>query len=106
MTLVCVCCNLLGLQHSEGGSDERKRMRIEVIEWDDGNIEHATGHGVSVTEIEQAVAKATSGRRNKRGGSGDIRIDSTTDGGRRVVVIGAYDPTRGLFRPITAWEAE
>ncbi len=81
-------------------------MRIEVIEWDDGNIEHATGHGVSVIEIEQAVANATVGRRNKRGRSGDIRIDSATDGGRRVVVIGAYDPMRCLLRPITAWEAE
>lgn len=81
-------------------------MRIEVIEWDDGNIEHATGHGVSVIEIEQAVANATVGRRNKRGQSGDIRIDSITDGGRKIVVIGASDPTRGLLRPITAWETE
>lgn len=80
-------------------------MRIEVIEWDDDNIVHATGHGISIIEIEQAVANATTGRRNKRGGSGDIRIDSVTDGGRKVVVIGGHDPARGLFRPITAWEA-
>lgn len=81
-------------------------MRIEVIEWDDDNIEHATRHGVSVIEIEQAIANATVGRRNKRGRSGDVRIDSATDGGRRVVVTGAHDPARRLFRPITAWEME
>ena len=81
-------------------------MRIEVIEWDDGNVAHATGHGVSVIEIEQAAANATVTRRNKRGRAGDIRIDSTTDGGRSVVVIGAYDSARSSLRPITAWEAE
>ena len=79
-------------------------MQIEVIEWDDDNVEHATRHGVSVSEIEQAIANATAGRRNKRGRSGDVRIDSVTDGGRRVVVIGAHDPGRHSLRPITAWE--
>jgi hypothetical protein len=79
-------------------------MQIEVIEWDDDNLEHATRHGVSEIEIEQAIANATVGQRNKRGRSGDVRIDSTTDGGRRIVVIGAHDPARRVLRPITAWE--
>lgn len=79
-------------------------MQIEVIEWDDDNLEHATRHGVSAIEIEQAIANATVGQRNKRGRSGDVRIESTTDGGRRVVVIAAHDPARRVIRPITAWE--
>jgi hypothetical protein len=71
---------------------------------------------VSVIEIEQAIANATIGQRNKRGRSGDVRIDSGTDGGRRIVVIGAYDPARlcfGRSRPgrwdeqaDTAWRAD
>lgn len=80
-------------------------MRIEFVEWDDDNIEHATRHGVSVIEVEQAIANATTVRRNKRGGSGDVRLDAVTAGGRRVVVIAAYDPIRRSLRPITAWEA-
>ena len=80
-------------------------MRIEVIEWDDNNVEHATRHGVSMSEIEQAIANATTVRRNKRGRSGDVRIDSVTDGGRAVVVIATHDPGRRSLRPITAWEA-
>ncbi len=82
------------------------RVRFDVVEWDDDNSEHATRHGVSVAEIEQAVANATAARRNKRGRAGDVRIDSVTDGGRRVVVIGAYLAARRSLRPITAWEAE
>jgi uncharacterized DUF497 family protein len=79
-------------------------VRIEVIEWDDENLEHATRHGISVGEMEQAIANATAVRRNKRGRSGDVRIDSVTDGGRHVVVIAAHDPARRSLRPITAWE--
>jgi hypothetical protein len=36
------------------------------------NVEHAIRHGASVSEIEQARANATVGRRNKRSRSGDI----------------------------------
>jgi hypothetical protein len=53
----------------------------------------------------QAVNNAESMRRNKRGRSGDVRIDSVTGGGRKVVVIAAYDSVRRSLRPITAWEA-
>ena len=91
-------------------------MQIEVIEWDDDNVEHATRHGVSVIEIEQAIANATTGRRNKRGRSDDVRIDSVTDGGRRIVIIGAYDrrgvcfgrsrPGRWDEQADTAWGAD
>jgi len=80
-------------------------VRIEVVEWDEHNLEHATSHGVSVPEIEQAIANAATVRRNKRGRAGDVRFDSTTDGGRSVVVIAAYDRARRVIRPITAWEA-
>jgi uncharacterized DUF497 family protein len=79
-------------------------VRIEVIEWDDDNLEHATRHGVSLNEMEQAIANATAVQRNKRGRSADVRIDSVTDGGRHVVVIAVHDPARRSLRPITAWE--
>jgi uncharacterized DUF497 family protein len=74
-------------------------VRIEVIEWDDNNLEHATRHGVTMGEIEQAIVNATTVRRNKRGRSGDVRIDSVTDGGRRIVVIAVHDPARRSLRP-------
>jgi uncharacterized DUF497 family protein len=73
-------------------------VRIEFIEWDEENVEHATRHGVSAAEIEQAIANASTARRNKR-------IDSVTDGGRHVVVIATHDLARRSLRPITAWGA-
>jgi uncharacterized DUF497 family protein len=77
----------------------------EFVEWDDDNLEHPTRHGVSVNEIEQAIANARLVRRNKRGRPGDVRVESATDGGRHVVVIAVHAPLRRSLRPITAWEA-
>ncbi|MHB1536601.1 MAG: hypothetical protein ACYC1D_18710 [Acidimicrobiales bacterium] len=58
----------------------------EVVEWDEHDEAHATRHGVSVAEIEQILA------------------EGTTDGGRRLRVVVAYDPVRRVLRPIAAWE--
>lgn len=43
-------------------------------------------------------------RRNRKGRSGDYYAFGTTDGGRAVVVVVAWDPARRTLRPITAWE--
>lgn len=80
-------------------------MRIEIIEWDDANLEHATRHGVSAEEIEQALTNPTGVRRNRRGGSGTHLILGTTAGGRRVEVVITYRASTHSARPITAWEA-
>ncbi len=76
-------------------------MRFEQVDWDEANLEHATRHGVSATEIEQAIGNA---ERAMRGKAPDRRLlRSQTDGGRRVaVVVQLLD--RGRVRPITAWE--
>ena len=76
------------------------------IEWDDANREHATGHGVTVDEINQALLNAPALRRNRKGRSGDYYAAGATDGGRRIVVVVAWDPGRGVLRPITAWEQQ
>lgn len=80
-------------------------MLFERIDWDDANLYHATRHGVTAEEIEQAIANATTVRRNRRNRSGNVRIDAETDAGRKVVVIAAHGPWRRSLRPITAWEA-
>ena len=59
----------------------------EIIDWDDGNLGHATRHGVS------------------RRGPDHLALGST-DGGREVVVAVSWDAARRSIRPITAWEAE
>ena len=41
------------------------------IDWDEGNREHATRHGVSVGEITQALLNQPTVRRNRRGRPGD-----------------------------------
>jgi uncharacterized DUF497 family protein len=74
------------------------------IEWDDLNRVHATRHGVSVDEITQALLNDSTVRRNRKGRAGDYYVFGTTDGGRRVVVVVAWEPGRRVVRPITAWE--
>ena len=75
------------------------------IEWDDANREQATRHGITVEEIIQALLNNPTMRRNRKGRSGDYYVFGATDGGRRIVVVVAWDSgRRGALRPITAWE--
>lgn len=76
---------------------------LRCIEWDEGNLDHATRPGVSAEEIEQAIGNATGFRRSKHH-SERRRIEARTDEGRSVVVIVALIGHR-YARPITAWEA-
>lgn len=75
----------------------------EFVEWDEGNEAHATRHGASVAEIEQVLAGGPVFRPDRRG-SGDFLAEATTDGGRHLRVVVAYDPARLVLRPIAAWE--
>lgn len=75
----------------------------EVVEWDEGNETYATRHGVSVAEIEQLLGGGPVFRPDRRG-SGDFLAEGTTDGGRRLRVVVAYDAARLVLRPIAAWE--
>lgn len=77
-------------------------MDFDRIEWDDSNLEHATKHGVSAEQIEQAISNATVFRRSKHH-SDRRRIEAWTDHGQNVVVIVQVLGTRSV-RPITAWE--
>ena len=74
-------------------------MLVEWIEWDEVNVLHATAHGVSVSEIEQAIRNARTAVWRKGGDRGVIR--SVTDGGRPVVVIIDKKPGGGI-RPAAA----
>ncbi len=79
-------------------------MRIESIDWDDANLEHATRHGVSAYEIDQAINNAYRITRNKRGRSANHLLHGATYGGRLIMVAIVYDSTAKSVRPITAWE--
>ena len=46
------------------------RIKIDAVEWDDANEFHATRHGVSISEIEAVLARATVAYRNRKGRSG------------------------------------
>lgn len=75
------------------------------MEWDEHNEAHATRHRVSVPEIEQVLANQPVFRPDRRG-SGDFLAEGTTEEGRSVRVVVAYDERRRMLRPITAWEVK
>jgi uncharacterized DUF497 family protein len=79
-------------------------LKIEGIEWNEHNEFHATRHGVSAREIEQAMESPLTAHTNKRGRSGDYIVQGRTAGGRRIKVVFAYDAGTRVARPITAWE--
>ena len=74
------------------------------IQWDDDNLEHATGHGISADEIDQVIINRPSYRKNKNGRSGDYLAFGVTDGGRRVVAVVRWIADERLVPPITAWD--
>ena len=76
----------------------------EDIEWDDTNREHATRQGITQEEVRQALLNNPTMRCNRKGRPGDYYAFGATDGGRRIVVVVAWDAGRGVLRPITAWE--
>lgn len=78
-------------------------MKVEQFEWDESNLDHATRHGVSVSEIEQAIENARHARKGRTDGSDRVMVEAQTNGGRQLRVIVQVKPG-GVFRPITAWE--
>jgi uncharacterized DUF497 family protein len=82
------------------GADE-----LTGFEWDDININHLGERGVSDREVEQLLAERHILAPNRRHPERRILI-GTTHGGRTIVV--SIEPTRhdGIWRPITARDAE
>ena len=78
-------------------------MQVEVIDWDEHNLLHATRHGISAREIEQVLRNATKMRPHPRFEERRI-IQDQTDGGRLVWLIVEVQG-RGRIRPIAAWKA-
>lgn len=56
-------------------------MRIDAVEFDEHNEEHATRHGVSLVEIVQVFANGPEVRRKRRGRAAGFLASGVTDGG-------------------------
>ncbi|MCA1675668.1 MAG: hypothetical protein LC799_26980, partial [Actinobacteria bacterium] len=77
-------------------------MRVDEVEWDEGNLYHATLR-VSATEIEQAIDDAASiWRVNRKGRTATHLVSGKMVGGAAVRVAVLYDPGTRTARPITA----
>ncbi|MEV0348222.1 hypothetical protein AB0H88_20820 [Nonomuraea sp. NPDC050680] len=86
------------------------------LDWDEGNLSHAQGHGVSRDEIEQVVRNMPEVRQSRRKGVPIVDhylLVGVTDAGRRVTVVVVYPVTRRrdwgkyeleIGRPITAYD--
>lgn len=75
-------------------------MRINVLQWDDNNIEHIARHGVNPQEVEDAcfgfhIYVRESGRR--------YIVSGQSASGRYINVV-IERVGKGVFRPITAFE--
>lgn len=73
---------------------------FDRIEWDENNLVHATRR-LTVAEIEQALWNANQMFRHREHEDRAL-IRSSTDGGKRVVIVVAL--LHDGVRPITGWE--
>ena len=75
------------------------------FEWDEVNIDHLGERGVSDLEVEQVLSERHVLMPNRRH-QGRMLLVGETHGGRTLVI--SIEPTRydGIWRPITARDAE
>jgi uncharacterized DUF497 family protein len=78
---------------------------IDGFEWDDININHLGERGVTDREIEQLLSERHVVMPNRRHAERMLLL-GRTHGGRTLIV--SIEPTRhdGIWRPITARDAE
>ncbi|MGH3983289.1 MAG: hypothetical protein ACRDST_11540 [Pseudonocardiaceae bacterium] len=77
-------------------------MRVDEVEWDEGNLYHATLR-VSAAEIEQVIEDPASiWRLNRKGRTATHLVSGRTTGGTAVRVAVLYEPATRTVRPITA----
>lgn len=77
-------------------------MRIETVEFDDGNLAHATSR-ISATEICQVFENGPVFRRNRAGRTAGYVAVGVTDGGSRVRINFVYNARTRAARPVSAW---
>lgn len=77
-------------------------MIFDFIEWDDHNLDHATRR-LTASEIEQVIWNADTMRQHREHPD-RVLFSSTTDGGKKAVVIAQIVGNGSGVRPITAWE--
>ncbi len=75
-------------------------MVISELEWDDENVEHIARHSVSPEEVEDVCFGLNVSERESKN---RYILCGQTDGGRRLNVV-VQRISRGIFRPITAFE--
>lgn len=77
-------------------------MRVDEVEWDEGNLYHATVR-VTAAEIEQVIDDPASvWRVNRKGRTATHVVSGRTTGGAAVRVAVLFDPATRTARPITA----
>ena len=81
-------------------------MRVEVFEWDDANLEHVGERGFAQFELDSVLDGAFFTLRNKRRRPGQYRVVGRTTGGRLVTIVVAPHPLAGVWRPVTALDAD
>jgi uncharacterized DUF497 family protein len=91
-------------------------MKFELpLDWDEANVWHTGGHGITRAEVEQAARNDHRIFRLPDGGHDEERylLRGATDGGRRIVVVFAYPvfvrrewgvQELDVARPITAYD--
>jgi len=77
-------------------------MSVE-FEWDDDNVEHLAGHGISPEEAEQVLSGPSVRTRGGTRAPDRFRALGRTTGGRYLLLI-CQLKSGGLIRPFSGWE--
>ena len=80
-------------------------MEILDLEFDEDNLEHLASHGLTPRRVLQVLdGEEYVLLRNKRSGSGQLKLIGPDRGGQFWTVILAATDEPGVWRPVTGWQ--
>src|SRR5205823_3282699 len=87
------------------GGKRKMRVRIDDLEFDEGNEDEMASHHVQWWEVRQVLDSEPVFLPNKKGHRSSIVMIGPTDGGRFLTIPLSQTGVEGRWRPATAWDS-
>ena len=81
------------------------RVRVDDLEFDDGNADHMAPRGVTERDVRQVHDNEPVFLPNKKGHEAPVIMIGPTYGGRFLTVPLSRTGVEGRWRPATAWDS-
>jgi hypothetical protein len=81
------------------------RIRVDELEFDDGNVDHMAPHGIRERDVRQVLDHEPVFLPNKKGHAASVVMIGPTFGGRLLTIPLSQTAVERRWRPVTAWDS-